>query len=140
MSLFWKSHNPAIPSQTQYKSIIFYHDEEQRRRAENSLLLAQQAAQIEIHTEIHPSGEYYLAENYHQKYILQQHPWLIVALHIQTVDEFVRNHVCAKLNGYLACYGELEEFQIIAEKLGLCEKIIEYVVIQMQKNQQNIQR
>ena len=133
ISLFWENHNPRTPTQQQYKSIIFHHDEEQRVIAQNSLLLAQKNTSIEIHTEIHPSVAYFVAENYHQKYILQQHPWLIVALQIQTGDEFIRNHVCAKLNGYLAGYGELEEFDIIAEQLGLSKKMIEYVGMQMIK-------
>ena len=140
ISLFWENHNPTIPSQQQYKSIIFYHDDEQRKIAQNSLVLAQRNTSNEIHTEIHPSEAYFVAENYHQKYILQQHPWLIVALKIQTGDEFLRNHVCAKLNGYLAGYGELEEFDMIAEQLGLSNKMIEYVGMEMNKSQNNMQR
>ena len=140
ISLFWENHNPRIPTQQQYKSIIFYHDEEQKIIAQNSLLLAQQNTSTEIHTEIHPSKAYYVAENYHQKYILQQHPWLIVALQIQTGDEFIRNHVCAKLNGYLAGYSELQEFDMVAEQLGLSKKMIEYIGTQMKKSQNNMKQ
>ena len=140
LSLFWGNHNPSIPCQQQYKSVIFYHNKEQRILAQHSLTISKQTSSSEINTEIHPANTFYVAENYHQKYILQQHPWLIVALQIQTGEEFIKSHACSKLNGFLSCYYELEELPEIGKKLGLNEKMIQYINIQLKKSQYNFQK
>jgi len=56
---------------TQYRSAIFYHDDEQRKVAER---VKDQVARSgkwkgKIVTEIVPAGEFWEAEDYHQKYL-----------------------------------------------------------------------
>ena len=72
LEVFWDGHDPTRPAiPRQYASIIFYHTDEQRRLAQESQ--EDQAAQChcQIYTEIVPSTEFYLAEDYHQKYLQQ---------------------------------------------------------------------
>lgn len=125
LSMFWKSHNPTIPSRRQYISLIVYHSEEQKVLAQNSLQIAKQKIKDEVHTEVVPQGKYYEAEDYHQKYLLQQHPWLVRSMHME--NNLVRSHACAKINGYLGHYGSLDELQNEGAKLGLNDEMIAYV-------------
>tara|TARA_B100001750_G_scaffold10926_1_gene8065 strand:+ start:14275 stop:14748 length:474 start_codon:yes stop_codon:yes gene_type:complete len=77
VNLFWKVHDPTTLNRqgwdvgTQYRSAIFYHDEEQRQIATESRDKAQETIPEgkKIVTEILPAEEYYLAEEYHQKYL-----------------------------------------------------------------------
>lgn len=74
LDAFWKNHDPTqVNSQgpdvgTQYRSAIFYADEGQRRIAEASKERAQGSYKRPIATEITPTGPFYRAEEYHQRY------------------------------------------------------------------------
>ena len=65
---FWQNHDPSYKAPNQYKSIIFYHDEQQRKLAEQTKNEQEKKLKKKIATEIRPAGEFYLAEEYHQKY------------------------------------------------------------------------
>ena len=141
LTLFWSHHNPTIPSQDQYRSIIFYHNEEQKRVARISLQGAKEKTSAKIRTKIVPMTVCYNAEYYHQKYVLQhQHPWLVSALRIQTGDEFTQSHVCTKLNGFLGGYGKVEEIPKTGEESGLPEKMIDYIKLELKKSQSYIMK
>ncbi len=78
---FWNIHDPTQKNRqgpdkgTQYKSIIFYHDGEQKRIAEKSKekLNKSKKYRKEIQTEIKPAEDFWVAEDYHQKYF-QKNP------------------------------------------------------------------
>jgi len=55
-------------------SIIFYHNEDQKSVALASKHWEETRLGREILTEVIPFSEFYLAEDYHQKYYLQQKP------------------------------------------------------------------
>merc|ERR1711913_233231 len=78
-----------------------------------------------ITTEIAPAKELYDAEDYHQKYLLQHHPWLLESLDIHPGDHLIKSHVAARLNGNIG------DFNTEAPQLGLNEKMMEYVVRKM---------
>jgi peptide-methionine (S)-S-oxide reductase len=70
LSVFWNAHDPRSPSfSRQYRSAIFYHDDEQRRLAEETKEIRQKDGRV--YTDIQPLSEFYLAEDYHQKYYLR---------------------------------------------------------------------
>ena len=72
LDVFWDSHNAAVPSWSrQYMSIIFTHDDEQKRLAAESRDREAAKTKSTIVTEIRPAGEFFLAEDYHQKYLLR---------------------------------------------------------------------
>ena len=77
VTMFWKLHNPTTLNRqgtdigTQYRSVIFYQDKEQKKIAMESRDEIQKYIPEgkKIVTEIISSVEYYLAEDYHQKYL-----------------------------------------------------------------------
>jgi peptide-methionine (S)-S-oxide reductase len=77
LELFWESHDPTTPDRqgpdvgTQYRSAVFYHTEEQRALAEASKkkLEASGLYPDPIVTEITPAGQFWRAEEYHQRYL-----------------------------------------------------------------------
>src|SRR5206468_7733455 len=81
LGYFFRMHDPTTLNQqhndigTQYRSAIFYHDDEQRQVAERVKERVQRSGKWDgrIVTEIVPAGEFWAAEDYHQKY-LEKHP------------------------------------------------------------------
>ncbi len=77
LDVFWGCHDPTtLNSQgpdrgTQYRSVIFYHSPEQEASAKVSKEKADQSRRFgsAIVTEISGAREYYIAEDYHQKYL-----------------------------------------------------------------------
>lgn len=133
LDMFWKNHDPTSRCTRQYMSAIFYRDEEQKRLAEESMARENKNRNGKISTKVLPLGEFYVAEDYHQKYLLQQHPWLLTALDVDPGEDLIESHVACRLNGYLGGYGTFSKFDQEWEKLGLNEKMSDYVRNQMKK-------
>lgn len=78
LEVFFSIHDPTqIDRQgpdegTQYRSAIFYHSEEQRKAAENAIKKEQKKRDSLIATKLEPAGEFYKAEEYHQKYLMKR--------------------------------------------------------------------
>jgi len=122
LRVFWAAHSPTSrPWSGQYASIVFYHDEEERRLAEQTRDAEAARTGGPIYTQILPFERFYLAEEYHQKYRLQQWPELLAEL--QAIDpraaDLVGSTAAARLNGYLAGHGDLAGLQAEMEGLGL---------------------
>lgn len=78
LDVFWHMHDPTSLNRqgpdigTQYRSAVFFHDAEQEQE-----ILASKAKLEElkyfgkITTQIAPAGQFYPAEDYHQKYYLK---------------------------------------------------------------------
>ncbi|KAF0693411.1 Aste57867_15631 [Aphanomyces stellatus] len=72
---FWSMHNPTTKDQqkndvgSQYRSAIFYHSEAQRVEAVASMKAHATNHDKPIVTEIVPAGRFFMAEDYHQKYL-----------------------------------------------------------------------
>ena len=79
LNYFWDSHDPTQLNRqgpdigTQYRSIIFCYDSAQMKIANNliSELNKERPSAPLIVTDVASAMEYYLAEDYHQKYILK---------------------------------------------------------------------
>ena len=75
LKVFWETHDPSQLNRqgrdvgTQYRSAIFYHNEDQKAAAIKSREKEQKRHKSRIVTEIKPAKEFYLAEEYHQKYL-----------------------------------------------------------------------
>jgi peptide-methionine (S)-S-oxide reductase len=134
LAVFWDSHDPTVrPWSSQYRSIIFYHDEEQRRLAEETREREAARRGREILTQIVSFSEFYLAEDYHQKYRLRQVPELIhefQALYPDVTD-LVNSTAAARVNGYVGGHGTLAALQAEIDDLGLSpagrERLLEIV-------------
>jgi peptide-methionine (S)-S-oxide reductase len=114
LEIYWDSHNPTVrPSSKQYMSIVFYHNSEQRELAMETKQLEEASSGRQIYTEIIPFSEFYLAEDYHQKYHLQQVPELmeeLTAIYPNFTD-FIDSTAVARINGYVGGHVTFEELQ-----------------------------
>jgi peptide-methionine (S)-S-oxide reductase len=137
LSLFWNNHEYGLTRKIkrQYMSLILYHDEEQRLLAEKSREQEQLKRGENFVTEIMKYTKFYPAENYHQKYRLQNHPWLTDILGLTTPEVLCTSPLAAKLNGYIAGAGTLEQFERELPNLGLNEKAVQYVTKYIIENQ-----
>lgn len=126
LNIFWKDHDPTITCSRQYMSVIFYHNAEQKALAEKTMEKERDSHRRQITTLILPAETFYEAEGYHQKYLLQKHPYLLEALDIDP-DDLIGSHVAARLNGYVGGYGSPKNFDDEWKKLGLNEKMADYV-------------
>lgn len=131
LKIFWKNHNPTSKCTRQYMSVIFYHNEEQKTLAEATMKEEQKNHKTPIATSILPMKEFYEAEDYHQKYILQRHAPVINALDIDPGEELISCHVAARINGYIGGYGTMSMFDQEWSRWGITEKTAEYIRKQM---------
>nr|XP_023025535.1 peptide methionine sulfoxide reductase [Leptinotarsa decemlineata] len=116
-----------------YMSLILYHCEEQKIAAEVSLKKEQKQRNEPLRTEIARAGHFYPAEDYHQKYRLQKFKWICDELEL-TPELLQTSHVAARLNGYVAGVGTEEDFEDDVVKLGLPEKVADFVRDQLKDN------
>lgn len=120
LGLFWQSHNPAHKVwSSQYRAIVLYHDDRQRdaaRRSKEALMATGQG----VATVVAPLSTFYLAETYHQKYLLRNTPLMadIKAIYPDEQD-WLNSTAAARLNGYLGGYGQAETFDHDIKHLGL---------------------
>jgi methionine-S-sulfoxide reductase len=123
LDVFWESHHPEHRAWSQqYKAAVFYHDEEQKRLAMESKRIREQGTRGgPIYTEILPLGRFYRAEDYHQKYRLRRDSELMRALRRFYPDsrDFVDSTAAARINGYLAGNGSLEQLKGELDLFGL---------------------
>jgi len=75
----------------------------------------------EVHTEIVPFTAFYLAEDYHQKYRLQQQGDLFQEFKTMypNMDDLVNSTAAARVNGYLDGHGNVKEIEAQVGNLGL---------------------
>ena len=74
LEAFWAVHDPTTPDRqgpdvgSQYRSVIFYFTEDQNRMARESEAAEQAHLEKKIITEITAAGEFWPAEEHHQRY------------------------------------------------------------------------
>ena len=76
LEVFWNGHDPTTPNRqgpdvgTQYRSAIYYYTDEQKEKAEASMKALNESGRFPnpVVTEIAPAKQFYMAEDYHQKY------------------------------------------------------------------------
>ena len=122
LEIFWQNHDPTYRAWgRQYMSAIFYHDETQKKLALETMTREGKRRNKKIQTEILPSGKFYLAEDYHQKYQLRQHRELMAefkTMFPRTID-FINSTAAARVNGYVGGHGTPDEIKRNLENLGL---------------------
>ena len=127
LDVFWASHSPVQPSYSlQYASRIFYHSEEQRQVAEKSRTLAEEVYGRKVHTSIEPAAQFYLAEDYHQKYYLQGKALLAAEVReiYPDLEGFVNSTLAARLNGYVGGRGSKEQLDAELDSYGLSDHAV----------------
>jgi peptide-methionine (S)-S-oxide reductase len=122
LEIFWQSHNPVLnPWSCQYMTAIFFGDEEQRKRAMESLERVASTTGRRIYTQVLPLERFYRAEDYHQKYRLQQDRELTREFRsiYPEFRDFVDSTAVARVNGYLSGYGHSRMLREESKSLGL---------------------
>jgi len=109
LDLIWAEHDPSAPPRsTQYRALILTSGPEQERLAKASRERLEKRMGCSVLTPIEPLTSFTRAEDYHQKYRLRQWPTLCAELLERCGDaqSFVDSTAAARLNGYLAGYGD----------------------------------
>jgi len=134
LDIFWVSHNPSSKAWSrQYMAMILYHDQNQKQIAQKSKEIVEKEQGIKVQTEIQPLDKFYLAEDYHQKYYLQNTDQL--AFEIKTyypdIEDLTNSTVAARLNGIAGGYGDPKILERELDEYGLSpqvKKILQDVV------------
>ena len=112
VGLFWDSHDPrsGIRS-TQYMAAIWFHDAAQREVIHATSQAVEARLQTKVRTPVMPLDVFYSAEDYHQKYRLQNSP---LKTYFRTMypqfEDFNRSTAAARLNGFIAGHGSRTVF------------------------------
>lgn len=122
LEAFWEGHDPGRPLWSrQYMAAVFYHDAEQERLARETA--ARRAAQMgrPMTTQILPAERFTPAEDYHQKFYLQQvkEVWREFEAIYPAMGDLVNSTAAARCNGYLAGCGSAEALAAELPGFGL---------------------
>ncbi len=99
VEFFFRLHDPTTKdrqgpdSGSQYRSAIFYHSPIQKKSAETAVKALNNAGIFRnpVVTEIAPAGEFYAAEEYHQKYLKKNpHGYCSIQLKSGKISEVLR--------------------------------------------------
>ena len=102
-------------------SAILFHNDEQKQLALETRDHEATKLKGKIYTEIIPLDEFYLAEEYHQKYYLQGVPELrreFRAIY-PAVSDIINSTAAARVNGYVGGYGSPKRLAKEIDDLGL---------------------
>jgi peptide-methionine (S)-S-oxide reductase len=122
LAVFVTTDNPCARAGTrQYMSAVFYHDAAQEKLALEALRREEAARGTPVAVAALPVGTFYLAEDYHQKYLLRHEAGLLKELRATYPDpESFRNSTAsARINGYLGGHGTEEMLRQEIDQLGL---------------------
>lgn len=122
LEVFWASHDPGDDVYSrQYRNAVFYLNETQREEAEASRKAMAEIAHERVFTALEPAGEFFAAEDYHQKYLLRKAAGIFREFQAIYPDaaNFAASTAAARINGYLGCNGEPEDLQRELDQLGL---------------------
>lgn len=127
LEIFFTSHDPySKPYSKQYASLILYQNKEQQKTALEIKEELEAKSGREIKTVIKELDQFYLAEDYHQKFRLQQQ--LSFREHYSnqmSMKEFINSPSVTKANGYLTGNGERDAIIKNIGKMGLTVELQE---------------
>lgn len=104
LNIFWNAHNPKYRMKRQYMSTVFYHDDVQKQEAMGIKKQFEDKRGQTLYTDMVQFENFYPAEEYHQKYYLQNTSKAYKELRpmYDSFDEFVSSTLVARVNGYIA--------------------------------------
>ncbi|MGM0548972.1 MAG: peptide-methionine (R)-S-oxide reductase MsrB [Bacillota bacterium] len=125
LEIFFKQHNPYSPALSrQYASLILYHNQSQKEKALALKEKLETETEKEVLTKIKKLDKFYLAENYHQKYKLQQRAeFKKNYFNKLKIEEFINSPAVAKVNGYLAAKGKKDNLIKNIAQFGLSQEL-----------------
>lgn len=122
LEVFWRSHDATRrPWSRQYMSAIFYHTAEQKAAAERTRDAEARRSGRRIWTEIAAAGPFFEAEDYHQKYMLQQDRALFGEFEsfYPEFGDIVASTAATRVNGYLSGCGSADAVMNELSSYGL---------------------
>ncbi len=122
LKVFWAAHDPTARSWSrQYRSAVFAGNDEQLQEALASKEALEARLGKKVRTEITRAGAFYPAEDYHQKYQLRGDKTLAREYQAIYPDPaaFAASTAAARVNGWLAGYGSVDEVRRELDRLGL---------------------
>lgn len=122
LDVFWKNHDPFSGSfSRQYAAILFFHGPMQKKAATDYAARLGIAKGRSVLTEIIPFREFFMAEDYHQKYYLKGNR--AIYDEFQTIypeeEDLVGSTAAARVNGYLGGNGTHEQMEKELPLFGL---------------------
>jgi peptide-methionine (S)-S-oxide reductase len=122
LEVFWATHNPCAQAGVrQYMSAVFYHNDAQKKLALETRDREAAKRGTRIATEVLPATAFYVAEDYHQKYLLRGKASLMREFQAMYPDpkDFRNSTAAARVNGYLGGHGSEEMIRKEIDQLGL---------------------
>jgi len=132
LEFFWKSHNPFTKSRPQYMSAIFCHGQNQMNLAKSSMADVQKQYAQPITTVIKTAEDFFTAEEYHQKYLLRQHPKLLRSLNLSPAN-ILTSFAATKLNAFVNNDASRTHVDQVCHELALSEDQTTYIRRQMDR-------
>jgi len=105
LDVFWANHAPfSAPLKRQYRGVVLAHDDQQCEAAKRTRDDLESRTGKAVETAIETLDQFYLAEDYHQKYRLRSASFFMSAFEEASYsDEDLRESpFAATLNGYVA--------------------------------------
>ncbi len=136
LEIFWKSHHPSHRSWSrQYRSAVFYHNREQMEQALTVKKGLENRLGHRLFTDILQAGIFYLAQDYHQKYLLRRNPGLMseISRMYPQAKGFIDSTAATRVNGYLGGHGSVEQLKREIEGLGLTARGQKLLLSMMKK-------
>mmetsp|Transcript_18598 Transcript_18598/g.46923 ORF Transcript_18598/g.46923 Transcript_18598/m.46923 type:complete len:150 (+) Transcript_18598:482-931(+) len=133
LSLFWKSHSFEMGSgKRQYMSAIFAHDEGQLEAARESHARKVSEKRGRVSTVVEVATDFYEAEAYHQKWLLQRKADWFRALELADARDMIESPAACRLNAYVAQAVDpatfLGQVQKWGEKEGVSDEVRQNVL------------
>ena len=114
LDVFWDNHNPCYKSSRQYMSAIFAFSDKDLKLAEASKVAMEKKLGRKPTTVIARAGEFWVAEDYHQKYSLRGSAFKKSL----TDSEILNTTLATKLNALASAELSKKEFLAQAERAG----------------------
>lgn len=126
LDVFWSAHDPRQSARKrQYRSVILTESVVHRQAAERTRQDTASRLGGSVTTAIEDLDAFHLAEPYHQKYELRSTPVLGAELEDRYGDDLVDSTVAARLNGFVAGYGDAERRRSLLADLDLPPAVVD---------------
>ncbi|QFU84013.1 peptide-methionine (S)-S-oxide reductase MsrA [Natronorubrum aibiense] len=125
LEVCWAIHDWGSPAhKRQYRGVVLTHTERQHEAATRQRTALEERAGRSVETMIERLDQFFLAEDYHQKYELRSTPVVGDELAAQYGETFVDSTVIARLNGFVAGHGTPERRAALLETLDLDPQVL----------------
>jgi len=130
LEIFWSGIEPTHQKRGQYANIIFYHNDEQKRQAEESKQRLEERLKKKTFVDVLPYKHFFPAEDYHQKYSLQQSRELMRVLHnvYPNFADLVKSTAAARLNAFQAGYLSQPKLRAELSRLDLPKPALDHIL------------